>query len=143
MQADTTYLFVYGSLRKGFQHPAYQYISSYFELVGNAKVKGKLYDLGNYPAGQPCDEDCYIVGELYSLCNKDEHSWAFGQLDDYEGIDSEEGEPAEFRRDKVNVYINDSVVNSWIYWYNRPVTGFPPISSGDVLEYLQRKKSNS
>jgi gamma-glutamylcyclotransferase (GGCT)/AIG2-like uncharacterized protein YtfP len=30
-------VFVYGSLRKGFLHPAYQYISRYFSLVGEAK----------------------------------------------------------------------------------------------------------
>ncbi len=40
------YVFVYGSLRSGFQSPAYEYISRYFNLFGEAKVKGKLFDPG-------------------------------------------------------------------------------------------------
>ena len=32
-------LFVYGSLRKGFHHPAYQYISGHFDFIGPATVK--------------------------------------------------------------------------------------------------------
>ena len=50
------HLFVYGSLRKGFQSDAYQYISRYFKLCGSAKVKGILFDLGPYPAAVPGDD---------------------------------------------------------------------------------------
>ena len=34
-------LFVYGSLRSGFRSPAYEYVSRYFDLLGDAKVKGE------------------------------------------------------------------------------------------------------
>ena len=63
-------LFVYGSLRSGFRSAAYEYISRYFDLVGDAKVKGLLFDLGDYPAAKPTDEEKFIVGELYSIRNK-------------------------------------------------------------------------
>ena len=43
-------LFVYGSLRSGFRNPVYEYLTKYFHLMGEAVVKGKLYDLGEYPA---------------------------------------------------------------------------------------------
>ena len=46
---STFHIFVYGSLRSGFKSPAYNYISKYFSLVGDAKVQGKLYNMGNYP----------------------------------------------------------------------------------------------
>ena len=49
-------LFVYGSLRSGFKSPAYDYISRFFSLVGDAKVKGRLFDMGSYPAGVPSAE---------------------------------------------------------------------------------------
>ena len=79
-------LFVYGSLRSGFHHPAYEYISRYFKLVDNAKIKGVLYDMGEYPAAIPTNEENFIIGELYTIINADEFSWAIAQLDDYEGI---------------------------------------------------------
>ena len=51
MPDQTIYpLFVYGSLLSGFKSQAYEYISRFFNLVGKAKVKGKLYDMGDYPA---------------------------------------------------------------------------------------------
>ena len=46
-------LFVYGSLRSGFKSHAYEYISRFFHSTVTAKVKGKLFDLGPYPAGVP------------------------------------------------------------------------------------------
>ncbi len=99
-------LFVYGSLRSGFQSPAYDYISHYFSLVGNGKVKGYLYDMGSYPAGVPTNDDAFIIGELYSLNSETEFSWAFSQLDDYEGVSPDDGEPALYGRSLTTVYIN-------------------------------------
>lgn len=133
------YLFVYGSLRKGFHHEAYQYIYNYFHFVGDAKVRGMLYDLGPYPAAVPVDGDNFIVGELYEIKNKDEYAYALAQLDDYEGVDPLEGEIKYYRRDAVEVLIADHTIRAWIYWYNQPVEGYPCIASGDVLQYMQDK----
>jgi len=133
-------LFVYGSLRSGFNHPAYAYISTHFTLVGSAKVKGKLYDLGAYPAALPTTEEFYIQGELYKLKEEEEFSWAIAQVDDYEGVNPEPGESALYIRKLTTVYSNDQTTDAWIYWYNHDVSGKPLIASGDVLEYLQQKK---
>ena len=133
-------LFVYGSLRSGFNHPAYAYISNHFSLVGSAKVKGKLYDLGAYPAALPTTEEFYIVGELYQLKEQEEFSWAIAQVDDYEGVNPEPGEPALYIREMATVYINHTTTDAWIYWYNNDISGKPLIASGDVLEYLEQKK---
>ncbi|MBK5270002.1 MAG: gamma-glutamylcyclotransferase, partial [Bacteroidia bacterium] len=93
------HLFVYGSLRSGFRSSAYEYISRFFNLVGNAKVKGKLYDLGSYPAGIPSHDDNFIIGELYEIKEKSEFPWAIGQLDDYEGVNVESDEMQLYRRE--------------------------------------------
>ena len=140
MESANHQLFVYGSLRSGFNHPAYAYISNHFELVGSAKVKGKLYDLGSYPAALPTEDEFYILGELYHLKEAMEFSWAIAQIDDYEGVNPEPGEPAQYIRETTQVFINDETTNAWIYWYNNDVSGKPQITSGDVLEYLQQKK---
>ncbi len=132
-------LFVYGSLRSGFQHPAYAYISKYFELVGTAKVKGALYDMGEYPAAVPTNAETWITGELYAIQQTAEFPWAIGQLDDYEGINGEADEPVLYAREKTTVYLNDTAVEAWIYWYKGNVSGRPCIECGDLLVYMQQK----
>jgi len=132
------HLFVYGSLRRGFQSPAYEYISNYFHFICDGKVNGKLVDMGEYPAAVPNGEN-WIYGELYILKNPDEYGWAFAQLDDYEGVNVEEGEPRLYRREMAEVHTPEGKVTSWIYWYNQDVSGKPVIASGDILQYLAEK----
>jgi gamma-glutamylcyclotransferase (GGCT)/AIG2-like uncharacterized protein YtfP len=132
-------LFVYGSLRSGFRSPAYDYISRFFKFIGEAKVRGKLYDMGNYPAGVPSDEDSFIIGELYQAINENEFSWAIGQLDDYEGVSVEADEIQLYRREIAEIHINGEVTPAWIYWYNGDISGKPMIASGDMMEYIHQK----
>lgn len=134
------FLFVYGSLRRGFRNAAYEYISRFFELVGDARVKGELYDMGDYPAAVPGQGDHYLIGELYRIRDEHEFSWAMAQLDDYEGVKTEPGEHPEFRRDITEAECQGRTEIAWIFWYNSPVTGRPLIASGDVLKYMQEKK---
>lgn len=135
-------LFVYGTLRSGFQNPAYAYISRYFTLAGPAKVKGRLYDLGEYPAAIPVEEDYFIIGELYKINHPDELPWALAQLDDYEGVNAEEGKTPLYTRKETVIYSNDTTTVAWVYWYAGPITNEPPIASGDILEYIQQKNKN-
>ena len=132
-------LFVYGSLRNGFHGPAFQYITPYFKHVADGKVKGKLYDLGDYPAALPATDDSFIIGELYQANSPDEFNWAISQLDDYEGVHPEEGEVQLYERAVSTVYTNEGEFPAWIYWYKCDVTDKPVIESGDVLEYLRQK----
>lgn len=140
MNNEILQLFVYGSLRSGFQHHAYQYLSKYFNLIGVAKVNGKLYDMGEYPVAVPAADEKFIAGELYEINNAEEFPYAIAQLDDYEGLFPEEGQTALFKREAVTVYCNNLQSTAWVYWFNGNVTGLPEITSGDVLEYMQQKK---
>ena len=133
-------LFVYGSLRSGFRSPAYEYISRYFDLVGEGKVKGELYDLGTYPAARPTDNNKFIIGELYRIRNEKEFAWAIGQLDDYEGVSVAFDEMQLYRREITEVQIDNKITNAWIYWYVGDVKDKPVIDSGDVLQYMEQKK---
>jgi gamma-glutamylcyclotransferase (GGCT)/AIG2-like uncharacterized protein YtfP len=137
---ETHQLFIYGSLRSGFKSAAYEYISRFFSLIGVGKVKGKLFDLGNYPAGVSTNEDCFITGELYSIKNEEEFSWAIAQLDDYEGTSVEADEIQLYKRELVDVFINGNITSAWIYWYQGNVSGRQVIESGDIIQYLQQKK---
>lgn len=139
MKPSTCCLFVYGSLRRGFHHPAYGYISEYFNFVGDATVRGKLHDLGPYPAAVP-DEEGVIIGEMYTIKDPRQFSWAMAQLDDYEGVCCEEGETPEYKREMTRVHVNGREETAWIYWYARPVDGYPVVASGDVLEYYRNRQ---
>jgi gamma-glutamylcyclotransferase (GGCT)/AIG2-like uncharacterized protein YtfP len=134
------HLFVYGSLRSGFRSPAYEYISRFFNFIGEARVKGKLFDMGSYPGAVPASDDAFIIGELYIIKDDSDFSWAIGQLDDYEGVNVESDEMQLYRRELADVFINNEVIPAWIYWYSGNVNGRPEIVSGDLLEYLQHKE---
>ena len=133
-------LFVYGSLRSGFRSPVYEYISRFFKFISEAKVKGKLFDMGTYPAGVVSNDNSYIIGELYQAKNEHEFSWAIGQLDDYEGVAVESDEVQLYRREVTEVLSNGQLTDAWIYWYNGDITGRTLIDSGDLMEYLGNKK---
>lgn len=133
-------LFVYGSLRKGFKSPMYDYISRFFTLTGEAKVRGKVFDMGSYAAGIPSRDNSFIIGELYQMNRETDFSWVMGQLDDYEGVNVEADEMQLYRRDIAEVFINNSVTHAWIYWFNGDVSDKPLIASGDLMQYMQEKK---
>lgn len=134
------FLFVYGSLRSGFQHPAYAYMRDHFTLIGEGYVNGALYDMGEYPAAIPSSADKKIVGELYQLAESADWDWVIAQLDDYEGISPEEGEPTLYRRETTTVILSNGAAHeAWIYWFNGSVEGRPEIDSGDVLAYRRAK----
>lgn len=131
-------LFVYGSLRSGFNNPAYTYISKYFTLLGTAFVKGKLYQLPEFPAGVPTNDNHLIKGELYAIKIPEECSWAIAQLDDYEGVQTEENEIPLYKRVLTTVQINGVEEPAWIYWYNGSVANGTLIEGGDLLAYLKQ-----
>ncbi|MFI5134064.1 MAG: gamma-glutamylcyclotransferase [Chitinophagales bacterium] len=133
-------LFVYGSLRSSFRSPAYEYISRFFTFISEGKVRGKLFDMGSYPAGIPVNDNTFIAGELYSAKGEAEFSWAIGQLDDYEGANVEPDEMQLFRRELTEVYFDSKISHAWVYWYNGDISGKPLIASGDLMQYLQQKK---
>lgn len=141
MEHNINHLFVYGSLRKGFQHTAYQYISKHFTFVAEAKVRGILFDLGEYPAGIPTLEDYFIKGELYVLKESADFSWAIEQLDDYEGLYPVEGEQQLYTREVAKVFHHDSCTQAWIYWYKNEITTDHIIPSGDTFDYLSYKSN--
>ncbi len=137
------HLFVYGSLRSDCKNEAHRYVSSYFTLVGKARVKGYLYDMGEYPAAIPTRENCFVTGELYHMSSGNkEFLTAMEQLDAYEDVNGTDGGKILYRREITDVLINGLTVPAWIYWYNGNIDGKLLIPSGDVSEHLKTNKTN-
>jgi gamma-glutamylcyclotransferase (GGCT)/AIG2-like uncharacterized protein YtfP len=138
MDTPITNLFVYASLREGFENPFFEYIKNHFDLVGTGYVHGALYDLGDFPVGVP-HASSRIKGELYEAKSPEDFDWSIAQLDDYEGMNPEEGERAMYKRMVETIDCNGQVYRAWIYWYTGEIGGHPMVESGDVFEYMRRK----
>jgi gamma-glutamylcyclotransferase (GGCT)/AIG2-like uncharacterized protein YtfP len=139
MITHITRLFVYGSLRVGFKDPAYSYLSKYFHLLGEGKVQSRFHFNGKIPVAVPSVND-HISGELYELNNPDELKWVMIQLDDYEGLNVEEGETPLYKREKITVKLADKQTEAWVYWYNRSVEHMPALDASELAAYMEKQK---
>ena len=133
---------MYGSLRSGFKNPAYNYLSQYFEYSGIGKTKGIFFNNENIPVAVSCEEENFIVGEIYTLKNKDEFSWAFEQLDDYEGLHVLPGEQPLYQRKLIEVMSEGKTETAWVYWYNGSVDGLQKIETEDLLDFIKKENNN-
>ncbi len=136
MLKEVSLLFVYGSLRLGFKDPAYEYLSKFFRLVGEGKVRGKFYARGDIPVAVTTSENSYIPGDLYELLDSDDFKWVMAQLDDYEGINVEAGETPLYTRSLIKVNIAGEEKEAWIYWYNGNIQTLPPLEADEVTKRL-------
>jgi gamma-glutamylcyclotransferase (GGCT)/AIG2-like uncharacterized protein YtfP len=86
-----------------------------------------------------CKEEVFIKGELYEHKKDSDFSWAIEQLDAYEGVNPEEGEPMLYKREVVKVYYKNEVTEAWIYWFMGRIDDQPLIASGDIFDFVHQK----
>lgn len=138
--ATSPYLFVYSSLRRGFNSSSYAYLSQHFEFVGEAHVRGRLLENVNHPVGVPTTEDFFIAGELYRLRDGIPFDYIMEQLDDYEGVNTDEDNTAPlYRRELVLANSAGENYEAWVYWFNGDTTPLAPLNENDVLEYFRKR----
>ena len=136
----TEYIFVYGTLRKGFNNEFFKLLNKNAVLLGKGYIHAKLYDIGEYPGAIPFHNKNFILkGEIYQFQNGSEK--VLKLLDEYEGYLPLQNDNSEYRRELSNVRMeNGEIVKAWVYWYNFPVNDKVLINSGDYLLYLNEKK---
>lgn len=103
-------------------------------LVGKGKMKGRLYDLGEYPGAvyDSTDFGEYVRGELYEVKNSDR---AIRTLDRYEEFFPRQPHKSLFVRIVAPVTLEDGRrENAWVYVYNRPVEDTKLVPSGDYRD---------
>jgi gamma-glutamylcyclotransferase (GGCT)/AIG2-like uncharacterized protein YtfP len=89
--------FVYGSLRKGGGNDMYHFLAAKSTYLGMARVRGILYQLGDYPGLVLEDSaDVWAVRELFALTDADQ---TFTALDAYERIRPGGSGTARVRKD--------------------------------------------
>ncbi|MHB8207403.1 gamma-glutamylcyclotransferase family protein [Mucilaginibacter sp.] len=132
MIEKNNYLFVYGTLLDERNEFAI-YLKQNCRFYDKGKLKGRLYDLGEYP-GAIADENYpdYVYGNILELKNTAE---ALQYIDAYEGFGEDQEQPNLFIREIVSVEAENGQMNCWVYLYNLSVEGFRLIESGDYVGY--------
>ena len=127
--AAPRYLFVYGTLRRGLANRHARYLSEHAQWIGEARVRGRLYDLGRYPGLCLCsDGDEWAPGELYRMPVSSD---LLTTLDQYEGADFERVTALARRA-------GERSVRTWVYEYQRPVSEARRIASWPIRSEAPR-----
>ena len=125
-------LFVYGTLRRDANRIVHSMLAPHSTYVGEGRIHAELYDLGSYPGAslrEPCPD--IVVGEVYAL-DSAHASRTWQVLDKYEGCGPDETEPTPYRRQKVNVFLNDgNQLVAWAYVLTAVPAQAVRIPSGD------------
>lgn len=122
----TDRLFVYGTLRAG-AHRMHAVLARGATLLGHARVRGLLVDLGTYPGFVETAENRWVTGELWRLHDPS----LFARLDAYEGDEYER------RLQEVHPSTGPSLT-AWVYVYRGPVDLHAIVEHGDWLAHLRR-----
>ncbi|NPA62821.1 MAG: gamma-glutamylcyclotransferase [Methanococci archaeon] len=116
------YVFVYGSLRKGFWNHEPYLKNSKFIGKGRTKEKYAMYaDIIPYVVEN--EKISHIVGEVYEV---DEET--------LKRIDRLEGHPDYYERKKVKIILESGEeIEAWLYFYPEPYGIL--VKSGDYKDY--------
>lgn len=124
-------LFVYGSLRAFVDIPMARWLRRVAWAQGGGAIRGRLYDLGPYPALKPprARRD-RVVGDLYRVSER--RVWYV--LDRYEAGGS--ASRPKFRRERCVVRLaRGGRCSAWVYRYRCSVAGRGRIVSGDYRQH--------
>ena len=127
MNPECRHLFVYGTLRRGSQHPMARYLDRNAAFVAEARVPGQLYDLGTYPGLTiPMTAGDRVAGDIFELRNVDT---ILAAIDLYEGSG---GHDPLFERCQERAQLTGGeTLLVWVYRYRGTVRPNQRILSGE------------
>ena len=121
----TDRVFAYGTLMAGFSRRP---LLGAAILEGYGKIRGCLYDFGEYP-GVVLDDAGWVVGELYRVPDL---AAGLARLDREEWYDPADRAGSLYVRRTAPVTLADGAArDAWVYVYNGPPGRGPRIESGD------------
>jgi gamma-glutamylcyclotransferase (GGCT)/AIG2-like uncharacterized protein YtfP len=124
------YLFVYGTLLPGRAPAEIAPTVRRFRAVGDGFVRGRLYDLGEYPGVVLDETGEEIAGKIFRLPEEPE---VLKRLDAYEEFDATQPEASLFVRKEWPVTRRDGnrKLVCWVYVYNPHAAAGPTLTPGD------------
>lgn len=126
-------LFVYGSLLSGIAHPQGERLRREADLLGPARLQGRLFRVSWYPGVTTCDDAADIVhGELYRLRDP---SSALRWLDEYEGVTAGATTVAsldDYARSihRITAAGDGAVYDAWVYVFQQDTNGLVRVTDG-------------
>jgi gamma-glutamylcyclotransferase (GGCT)/AIG2-like uncharacterized protein YtfP len=137
-------LFVYGTLRprlQGCEVAIARWLAASAEHLGAARTRGRLYDLGPYPALvllPPVNGPRgWIAGDVYRLPRPQQ---MLATLDRYEGAPGRARPRFERVERRIRVDACRSA-DAWLYVYRGPLTHAARIRCGDYRRYLEQRSA--
>lgn len=118
-QESVEYLFVYGTLKRGFDNQWSRRLWSTAGMMGTATVPGALYAVGEY-SGFKDAADSRVHGEVARL---DHPGVLLEELDAYEG-------PEYVRTRRMATLMDGRELPVWVYIYQPEVSEKQRIASG-------------
>jgi gamma-glutamylcyclotransferase (GGCT)/AIG2-like uncharacterized protein YtfP len=110
-------LLAYGTLMRGF--PLHRLLQGRARFLGEGAVRGRLFDLGRYPAAVP-DGAGLVHGEVYEVLEPS--LWS--------ALDSAEGPQYDRREASVTIRASGDRL-AFVYWYVGPLGRAVPIPDGN------------
>jgi len=138
VQTEGEKVFVYGTLRRG--QTLHRHIEEAgLELIGEGRIRGRLYDLGEYPGAVPADSAAdEIHGEVYLATDPAEQ---LRKLDEVEEYDRTSPEQSLFVRRETDVRLPDGkTVVAWVYFLPREPANAERIHEGDYFRRVRRPR---
>ena len=136
MELNSSYLFVYGTLKSDAKNANANYLHENAVLIGEAKWPGSLYLVSNYPGAVRSNQgDRFVIGELWKLNDADR---LLSTLDEYEECAPSSPEPHEYIRSLELVACGKEEIQAWVYIYNLEVAHLQMIESGNFSNQNQQ-----
>ncbi len=122
-----TNLFVYGTLHPDHAPREIAATVRTFRLLGAATMRGRVCDLGSYPA-LTLEGDDQVFGTLYAIADDPQ---ILAALDAYENFRPEDPASSLFVRvEQVATMQDRSQRLCWVYVYNRPLPSVEACRNG-------------
>jgi gamma-glutamylcyclotransferase (GGCT)/AIG2-like uncharacterized protein YtfP len=132
------YLFSYGTLLPRLAPPEIRPTVRRLRRVGKGFVRGRLFDLGEYPGAILSRTGSPIAGQVFELPDDPE---VLSRLDEYEGFDRSDPSASLFIRQRRYVQLEGGgKIFCWVYTYNRPPTTARALKGGDYLKARKRRR---
>lgn len=137
-EKDPSLLFVYGTLMRGGKNEQFLNEPARARFIGTGKVKGLLYDVGEFPAYVPVPNPdttsaLQVCGEVYFL---DDPETVLETIDIIEGYNELHTERSLYLRQTTVAEVGSSREQVWIYVFNQPTNSMTVIGSGDYRQFI-------
>ncbi|MPR34465.1 gamma-glutamylcyclotransferase family protein [Salmonirosea aquatica] len=128
MEAQPPYLFVYGTLMRGFDNPFAARLRAHSAFIAEGFFSGKLYRISWYPGALYEPKGTLKVhGEIYQLLDFQK---LIRELDEYEDVKEIESESLYLRRQVPVQTESGDVFLCWTYLYNQSLAEATPLPDG-------------